>query len=298
MQRKLLGKLGTLAGAAVLTCGVLSSAARTARAEQPAASAPPTAGRAPAADAHTSTDNAASTPVSPSPAAPAAPTAVPAPAPVTPTPASPSETAASPTPPVTPNATNANAAATATNASATATDPSAPRVTPPPAARLATSPGEAIVHVAVSHRDAWLETRSDVDGGAFVRTCRAPCDIKLLVEGVEARVVAPGMTPSNVFRFEAGSGVAGVRVDGGSASARRAGIITLAIGIPVALAGMALFAQGRVKDSSGLQAAGIAGLAAGGVTVAVSLPLLVLGTTHVKNARGSLIAIGEPRPRM
>jgi len=166
------------------------------------------------------------------------------------------------------------------------------------AARVVTSPGEALVHVGVSHRDAWLETRSYVDGGPFVRTCRAPCDIKLSVEGLEARVVAPGMTTSNIFRFDAGGGVAGVRVDGGSASARHAGILTLAIGIPVALAGMALFAQGRVKDSSALEAAGIAGLAAGGLSIGISLPLLLIGTTHVKNARGSQIALGEPRPSL
>lgn len=153
------------------------------------------------------------------------------------------------------------------------------------------------MHVAVSHRDAWLETRSYVDGGAFVRTCPAPCDLKLQVEGREARVVAPGMTPSNVFRFDAGQGVAGVRVDGGSASARRAGVIGLAIGIPIALAGMAFFAQGRVKDSTGLQAAGITGLAAGGVSVAISLPLLLIGTTSVKNAKGSLIAFSGPSAR-
>jgi len=150
------------------------------------------------------------------------------------------------------------------------------------------------VHIAVSHRDAWLEMRSYVDGGEFVRACPAPCDIKLQVEGREARVVAPGMTTSNIFRFDAGGGTAGVRVNGGSAAARRAGIITLAIGIPVALAGMALYAQGRVKDKTGLQVAGIAGLAGGGLSIAVSLPLLMFGTTHVKDAKGSLIALSEP----
>jgi len=150
------------------------------------------------------------------------------------------------------------------------------------------------VHIAVSHRDAWLEMRSYVDGGEFVRACAAPCDIKLQVEGREARVVAPGMTTSNIFRFDGGSGTAGVRIDGGSATARRAGIVTLAIGIPVALAGMALYAQGRVKDKTGLQVAGIAGLAAGGLSIAVSLPLLMFGTTHVKDAKGSLIALSKP----
>ena len=160
------------------------------------------------------------------------------------------------------------------------------------------SPGEAVVHVAVSHRDAWLETRSAIDGGDFARTCRTPCDMKLAVDGLEARVVAPGMTSSNVFRFDAGAGVAAVRVDGGSARARRAGIITLTLGIPVALGGMALFALGRVKDSSGLEAAGIAGLALGGVSVSVSLPLLLMGTTHVKNAKGSLIALTTSPPKL
>jgi hypothetical protein len=147
----------------------------------------------------------------------------------------------------------------------------------------------------VSHKDAWLEMRSYVDGGDFLRVCRAPCDLKLPVEGREARVTAPGMTTSNVFRFDGGDGTAGVRVDGGSASARRAGILTLAIGIPVALAGMGLFAQGRVRDNTGLTAAGIAGLSAGGLSIAVSLPLLLIGTTHVKNAKGSLIALSEPQ---
>ena len=153
------------------------------------------------------------------------------------------------------------------------------------------------MHVAVSHRDAWLETRSYVDGGPFHRTCPAPCDLTLRVEGREARVVAPGMTPSNIFRIDGGPGVAGVRVDGGSASARRAGIISLVVGIPVALAGMAFFAQGRVKESTGLQAVGVTGLAAGGVSVALSLPLLLLGTTTVKNAKGSLIAFSAPLAR-
>jgi hypothetical protein len=136
--------------------------------------------------------------------------------------------------------------------------------------------------------------RSYVDGGDFSRICRAPCDLKLQVEGREARVVAPGMTTSNTFRFDAGSGTAGVRVDGGSASARRVGIITLAIGIPLALAGMGLYAQGRVKDSTALQVGGIAGLATGGISIGISLPLLLIGTTSVKNAKGSLIATSEP----
>jgi hypothetical protein len=152
------------------------------------------------------------------------------------------------------------------------------------------------VHLAVNYRDAWLETRSYVDDGEFTRTCRAPCDIKLDVVGLEARVAAPGMTTSNSFRFDAGAGSAGVRVDGGSATARTVGVITLAAGIPVALAGMALFALGNQDDKSGTKAAGIAGLALGGVSIGVSLPLLLVGTTRVRNASGSRIASLLTRP--
>jgi len=154
------------------------------------------------------------------------------------------------------------------------------------------------VHIAVSHHDAWLEMRSYVDGGDFLRICQAPCDIKLQVEGREARVSARGMTTSNVFRFDGGNGTAGVRVEGGSAKARRAGIITLAIGIPVALAGMGLFAQGKVRDNKALTATGIAGLAVGGLGIVVSLPLLLIGTTSVKDAKGSQIALGQPVPAL
>jgi hypothetical protein len=146
------------------------------------------------------------------------------------------------------------------------------------------------VHLAVNYRDAWLETRQYVDGGDYVRTCRAPCDMNLNVQGLEARVVAPGMTPSNTFRFDAGTGAAGVRVDGGSAIARTAGVIALAAGIPVALGGMALFAHGNLQGKTGFKAAGIAALALGGVSVCVSFPLLLVGTTRVKSANGTRIA--------
>lgn len=177
---------------------------------------------------------------------------------------------------------------------ARAPSPASSATPPPLVPRIVSSPGQAEVHVAVNRRDAWLEMRSYVDGGDFVRVCRAPCDLTLQVEDREARVVAPGMTTSNVFRFDAGSGTAGVRVEGGSSSLRTAGVISLAAGIPIALAGMAMFALGRVHHSSGMEAAGIAGLSLGGVGVGISLPLVVLGTTRVKNAKGSLIAVGEP----
>lgn len=187
-------------------------------------------------------------------------------------------------------------AAAATPVAAAAT-PVAAAAAPPPT-RVATSPGEAVVHVAVNYREAWLETRNYVDSAQFVRTCPTPCDIKLEVDGLEARVTAPGMTTSNTFRFDAGGGRANVRIDGGSATARTAGIVSLAAGIPLALAGMALLGLGKLNDQTGLQAAGITALALGGTGVVVSLPLLLMGSTHVKSSRGTRIAgagAGDPQ---
>jgi hypothetical protein len=184
----------------------------------------------------------------------------------------------------------APAPAPAAVAPAAAAPVASSRVATAPAGQLAVSPGHALVHLAVNYRDAWLETRQYVDGGAFARTCAAPCDVQLNVQGLQARVVAPGMTPSNAFRFDGGSGAAGVRVDGGSATARTIGIITLAAGIPVALGGMALFGLGKLQHKAGLEAAGIAGLSLGGVSIGVSIPLLLIGTTRVKSANGTRIA--------
>jgi hypothetical protein len=162
-----------------------------------------------------------------------------------------------------------------------------------PAQHFVTSPSEAVVHIAVNYRDAWLETRAYVDGGPFVRTCATPCDVRLQVEGLEARVSAPNMTTSNVFRFDGGTGRASVRVEGGSATARTAGIVSLAVGIPLALAGMAMTAQGAIKDSSGLRGVGIVGLSIGSLGILASIPLLLKGSTSVKDARGDRIASSD-----
>ncbi|HYQ15887.1 MAG TPA: hypothetical protein VEQ58_09020, partial [Polyangiaceae bacterium] len=94
-------------------------------------------------------------PAPPAPDAPA-PAATPAPA-VAPLPV------AAPTPSAPPAPTQPPPSAPTPPAATTPPAPPAP--TPPTHVTL--SPGEAIVHVAVTHRDAWLETRSLVDAGAF-----------------------------------------------------------------------------------------------------------------------------------
>ena len=120
--------------------------------------------------------------------------------------------------------------------------------------------------------------------------CLAPCDIPVPVAGALARVTAPGMTSSNSFRIEPGSGTALVRADGGSAQARSLGITGLFVGIPTAIAGMALFGYGKLNDQDGARITGTVVLATGGVILVASLPLLLIGSTKVRDARGTVIA--------
>ena len=136
----------------------------------------------------------------------------------------------------------------------------------------------------------WLEMRNFVEGGDWQRICAVPCDRVLNVLGTQARVTADGMSTSNVFRLQPGPGRALVRVDGGSDSARRFGVLGLAIGIPVALTGAAGLSYGVVSDRDGMSLAGGITLGVGGALVLAALPLLLLGTTDVRDGAGGQIA--------
>jgi hypothetical protein len=151
-------------------------------------------------------------------------------------------------------------------------------------------PTDATVHVAASYSDAWLEGRSRVDQGQWQRLCRAPCDRSLRVEGLELRVTAPSMTASNPFVIDPGPGTARLRVAGGSNTARELGIIGLAGGLPITFAGMTLFGFGSLEDEQGVRTAGIVTLAVGATAIVVALPLLLVGSTTVKNEKGANIA--------
>lgn len=151
--------------------------------------------------------------------------------------------------------------------------------------------GRARVHLFVDYPGAWLELRDYVDEGRWRRACFAPCDRVLVVDGMQARVRAPGMSTSNVFRITAGRGTARLRVSGGSAEARTLGIIGLAAGIPVSLAGMGMYGYGVFKQRSAFKVAGASALAVGAVAVLAALPLLVIGSTTVRDARGKAIAL-------
>jgi hypothetical protein len=165
--------------------------------------------------------------------------------------------------------------------------PALPAATPVAAAP---DPTRSVVHLGSSYPGAWLELKSSVDDGEWARACAAPCDRSLVVAGSLARVSAPGMTTSNPFRIEPGTGTALVRVDGGSAESRTFGILGLFVGIPTVLTGMSLYGYGRFAERDGMQLAGAIVLGTGTVTLLASLPLLLMGSTTVRDGRGRAIA--------
>jgi len=158
-------------------------------------------------------------------------------------------------------------------------------------------PTMARVELHVDRPGAWLELRSLMDESDWKRACDAPCGQRVLVDGMEARVQAPGMSPSNVFRVEPGAGTARIKVSSGSSSARTIGVIGLSAGLPVAMAGLSGYGYGRVSNNTALRTAGVVVLAVGAVAALGSLPLLTMGTTTVRDDEGRMIAHGPSTPR-
>jgi hypothetical protein len=167
---------------------------------------------------------------------------------------------------------------------------SAPPTTPPPVTPAPDGASDAWVHLAVDYDGAWLEGRSRIDEERWRRLCAAPCDRALGVDDLDMRVVAPRMTPSNAFTVEPGTGAARLRVSGGSARAREFGLIGLAGGLPVTFAGVTLLGVGSIRSDGTERTAGIVALSIGAAAVLAALPLLVLGSTTVKNAEGRHVA--------
>jgi hypothetical protein len=186
----------------------------------------------------------------------------------------------------------ASAAAMSCALVASAQSPESPDSSP--AAPAPAPVANARVYVSVDYEDAVIETRSSVDRGPWSAICRVPCDRPLVVEDTQLRVVAPRMTASNGFRIEPGSGTARLRVSGGSSTARTLGIVGLVAGIPLSLGGGALFGYGAVADREGMQTAGIVTIAVGAAAVVAALPLLLVGSTKVRDARGRVIAHAPP----
>lgn len=112
----------------------------------------------------------------------------------------------------------------------------------------------------------------------------------MIVQGVLVRATAPGMTTSNAFRIQPGPGIALVKVEGGSSSMRLAGVIALAGGLPIAFTGMTLFGYGTYKHKDNIRTAGAVTLGVGAVAVLASLPLLVIGSTDVRDGYDKVIA--------
>ncbi len=223
-------------------------------------------------------------------AAPAPPGSAPTAAPSASAPA-PSESAApAPSAPPTAEPAPPPAAPPAVAPAATATTP---QPAAPPAATAAlparVPPGTAIVHIASDYENTVLELK-DFDTGEWGVACSAPCRKRLLVDGADARVRAPGMSESNVFRIEPGAGTARLKVIGGSESSRQIGVIGLIAGIPITLGGMAMFGYGSMKEEDALRTSGIVTLAVGGVLVIGSLPFLGNGRTTIRDSKGRVIA--------
>jgi len=154
----------------------------------------------------------------------------------------------------------------------------------------------AFVHLFADYPGAVLELRSYIDETDWKVACQAPCDRTLRVDGMDARVVAPGMTTSNVFRIEPGRGTANLKVDGGSAGSRTIGTVGFAAGIPLALGGMALWGYGKLEDRRGLQTAGIVTLGVAAVALVGALPFLSAGSTKVRDGKGKTIASRSAPP--
>jgi hypothetical protein len=136
-----------------------------------------------------------------------------------------------------------------------------------------------------------LELRRFGSFDAWQRACEAPCDRGLVVSGMEARAVAPNMTPSKSFQLEAGTGTAMLSVNGGSASAARWGRTALLASLLPSFVGMGLVGYGTLEDRPALTTGGGIALGLGAALALTALPLLASGSTNVKNADGDLIGV-------
>ena len=210
-----------------------------------------------------------------------------------------------------PDSASPNGTATPQTAAASSAAPP-PSTAPPLAAPPTTASSQPPVPTAVASRarhdrafvrmhsnypQTWLELRDDLGAEDWKRACLSPCKQELLVAGHHARVVAPGMSPSNEFRITAGHGTARLKVSGGSANHQSLGRLGLYGGIPLSLLGMGAFGLGKVKDEPALEIGGIVAMAAGGVAILGSLYFLASGGTTVRDHKGSVIAKQKPAPR-
>jgi hypothetical protein len=165
---------------------------------------------------------------------------------------------------------------------------SSPPVEPGTTARVA---------IRADYAGAVLELRSFGGFDGWRPACAAPCNRLLAVSGMEARVVAPGMTPSKPFRVDPGSGTALLTVNGGSSARASAGKLSLYVGVPLGFAGMGALGYGSYEDRQPLVVGGGIALGVGAALVLVALPLIVSGSTEVTNAEGSWIADATPAIR-
>ncbi|MBN2197502.1 MAG: hypothetical protein JW751_32285 [Polyangiaceae bacterium] len=189
-----------------------------------------------------------------------------------------------------------------------AVDPPADGVASPPAEQLptpaalpdhpGTAPTTARVEIRADRPTVSLELRPAMDEGPWRIACTIPCGRAVEVDGQEARVAGPGISPSNPFQIAPGTGVLRLRVDTGTLRSRHQGIIALTTGLPLALVGLATYAIGKTEDAPAPKSIGIAAAAAGTTAILVAFPLLRAGSTRVRNDRRRRIATTSDRSEL
>lgn len=155
------------------------------------------------------------------------------------------------------------------------------------------------VHLYSTAPGTWLEVRPRQEKTVpWRRVCLAPCDESVDLEGQELRAAGDTVTPSNPIRVEGGTGTLRLSVDAGSSRARALGLGGIFVGVPVAMAGGAIFGLAKTTDVSHADAFATIGLVTvvvGGVISLASLPLLASGTTAVRNEAGTVVG-STPAP--
>jgi hypothetical protein len=131
----------------------------------------------------------------------------------------------------------------------------------------------------------------------WLPVCAAPCGSAVRVGDLEFRVAGEGISPSNTFVIEPGDGAVKLDVNAGSAGKRRLGRLGLFIGVPmlvVGAVGMGIDAGTAVEHRATIGTAGLISVIVGGALTLASLPLVLMGSTRVRNQKGELISLERP----
>jgi hypothetical protein len=128
---------------------------------------------------------------------------------------------------------------------------------------------------------------------SWVPICSAPCAIRVPADAVY-RVAGPTVTASDGFVLRQRPGAARLRVEAGSRKAHTVGIVSLALGIPIAALGVILVAASDDTRSAGYLTGGI-GL---GLTLLGAILFATSNTTVYDEAGRAVGANTSRAPRV